>query len=157
MPMHLVPLLGPGGCRHYLGFIMCVLPISRCEHHDVQATQRCWWLPCLMTLLLHPALSCYSVRREETLNLCNGLKWSKYPPLPLPPTPAFVPHSSPFITCCLISWCTDKGRGRFHGEGTHVVLVCQSVHFTAIILSHSTHSAAEIGGRTFRLIAFKWK
>lgn len=155
--MHLIPLVGAVGWRHTLtalGFIMSVLPISRCEHHDVQATQRCWWLPCLMTLLLHPALSSCSVRREETLNLCNGLKWSKFHP---PQLLHLFLIQAPFITCCLISWCTDKGRGRFHGEGTHVVLVCQSVHFTAIILSHSTHSAAEIGGRTFRLIAFKWK
>lgn len=32
-----------------------------------------------------------------------------------------------------------------------------SVHFTAIILSHSTRSATELRGRTFQLIAFKWK
>lgn len=93
---------------------------------------RRWRLPCLMTLLLlYPALSRHSVRRGETLNFCNGLKWSKYhsppppppPPIILPPPhpPAFVTHSSPVITCCLISWCTDKGRGRFHGEGTLAV------------------------------------
>lgn len=93
---------------------------------------RRWRLPCLMTLLLlYPALSRHSVRRGETLNFCNGLKWSKYhspPPSsssshhpPPPHPPAFVTHSSPVITCCLISWCTDKGRGRFHGEGTLAV------------------------------------
>lgn len=141
-----------------LGFIISVLPIGGANTvlFNWLSPARRWRLPCLMTLLLHPALSRHSVRHGETLNFCNGLKWSKYPP-----PPAFVPHSSPVITCCLISWCTDKGRGRFHGEGTLAVFVLlstwHSVHFTAIILSHSTHSATELKGRTFQLIAFKWK
>lgn len=60
---------------------------------------RRWRLPCLMTLLLlYPALSRHSVRRGETLNFCNGLKWSKYhsPPLLLllPSSPHLLPPSS---------------------------------------------------------------
>lgn len=73
--------------------------------------------------------------------------------------PAFVTHSSPVITCCLISWCTDKGRGRFHGEGTLAVFVLlstwHSVHFTAIILSHSTHSATETQGKDLSANCFQ--
>lgn len=64
---------------------------------------RRWRLPCLMTLLLlYPALSRHSVRRGETLNFCNGLKWSKYhspPPSsssshhPPPPPPSCICYS----------------------------------------------------------------
>lgn len=54
----------------------------------------------------------HSVRPRETLNFCNSLEWSKYHS-----APTFT-HSSSVIACCLIFWCTDKGRGRFRGEGT---------------------------------------
>ncbi len=55
-----------------------ICPAHRWCKHCVSAA-RCWRLPSLMTLLLlYPALSKHSVRRGETLNFCNGLKWSKY-------------------------------------------------------------------------------
>ena len=139
-----------------LGFVMSALPIGRrCEHCVVRLAFSSTSLPCLMTLLLlYPALSRRSVRRGETLNFCNGLKWSKYH------SPPCICYSfSPVITCCLISWCTDKGRGRFHGEGTLAVFVLlstwHSVHFTAIILSHSTHSATETQGKDLSANCFQ--
>lgn len=101
-----------------------------------------------------PASSSHSVRRGETLNFCNGLKWSKYH------SPPCICYSfSPVITCCLISWCADKGRRRFHGEGTLAVFMLlstwHSVHFTAIILSHSTHSATETQGKDLSANCFR--
>lgn len=59
-------------------------------------------------------------RREETLDFCNGWKWSKPPP---PNNAAFVPRSRAVIARRIISWRADGGGGRFHGEGTRVVLV----------------------------------
>lgn len=60
---------------------MSVLPIGGANTvlFNRLSPARRWRLPCLMTLLLlYPALSRHSVRRGETLNFCNGLKWSKY-------------------------------------------------------------------------------
>lgn len=60
-------------------------------------------------------------RREETLQFSNGLKWSNPSP-----NATLVPRSRAVI----VSWCAHGGGGRFHGEGTRVVLV-----LTAIIIS----------------------
>ena len=63
------------------GFIISVLPIGGANTmlFNRLPPARRWRLPCLMTLLLlYPALSKHSVRHGETLNFCNGLKWSKY-------------------------------------------------------------------------------
>lgn len=71
-------------------------------------------------------------RREETLQFSNGLKWSNPSP-----NAAFVPRSRAVIASC----CAHGGGGRFHGEGTRVVLV-----LTAIIRGTSGRSGVELRG-----------
>lgn len=59
-------------------YLSCPLVVQTLLFKRLSPARR-WRLPCLMTLLLlYPALSRHSMRRGETLNFCNGLKWSKY-------------------------------------------------------------------------------
>lgn len=100
----------PGPPRRRDQLLRYIRPARRwSESCAVKPPSRHRRLPCLMTPPPHR-----SIRRGETLDFCNGLKWSKYHS----PPPCICYSLGPVIPRCLISWCADRGRRRFHGEGT---------------------------------------